>query len=196
VTDVPSSKTTRKPRADAARNRLRLIEVAREVFAAEGSAATLDEIARVAHVGIGTLYRHFPTRDDLVAAVYRETSRQLVEAADRLSGEVEPVEALRRWLLLFVEHIATKMRMAEALDVLFCASPEVQTDAAAEVSTAIGGLVARAVAAGAISADVEPLDLLRSIGGIAYMSPRPDWRPAAERFVDVLIAGLSRGGGA
>ncbi|NLH79442.1 MAG: TetR/AcrR family transcriptional regulator [Phyllobacteriaceae bacterium] len=194
MSDVPSSKSARKPRADAARNRRRLIEVAREVFAAEGSAATLEEIARVAGVGIGTLYRHFPTRDDLVAAVYRETSRQLAEAADRLSREVEPIEALRRWLLLFVDHMATKMRMAEALDAIFCASPSVQTDAAAEVSTAIDGLVARAAAAGVIAADVEPLDLLRSIAGIAYMSPRPDWRPAADRFVDVLIAGLARGG--
>ena len=196
MTDVPSPKTIRKPRADAARNRLRLIEVARRVFAAEGSTATLEEIARTAGVGIGTLYRHFPTRDDLVAAVYRETSRQLAEAADRLAKEADPVAALRAWLLLFVDHLATKMRMAEALEVLFCGAPSVQTEAAAETSAAIGRLVERAVAAGAIAADVEPTDLLRSIAGIAHLSPRPDWRPAAERFVDVLIAGLARGGAA
>lgn len=164
------------------------------MFAAEGSAATLEEIARAAGVGIGTLYRHFPTRDDLVAAVYRETSRQLAEAADRLAKEADPIAALRAWLLLFVDHLATKMRMAEALEVLFCGSPSVRTEAADETSAAIGRLVERAVAAGAISTDVEPLDLLRSIAGIAHLSPRPDWRPAAERFVDVLIAGLSRGG--
>src|SRR4029077_8649104 len=93
----------RKPRADAERNRVRLLETAKAAFAEKGSGASLDEIARIAGVGAGTLYRHFPTRDALVTAVYRNETEQLVVAATRLAETHPPVMALREWLLLFVD---------------------------------------------------------------------------------------------
>ncbi|MCE1237947.1 MAG: TetR/AcrR family transcriptional regulator; helix-turn-helix transcriptional regulator [Hyphomicrobiales bacterium] len=195
MSDVASPTPRRRPRADAARNRARLIEAAREVFAEKGSQASLEEIARVAGVGIGTLYRRFPTRDALVAEVYRDASRQLIEAADRIGATQPPVEALRTWLLLFVDHMANKMRMAEALNAMVGGPAALYAASTEETKRAIGDLVGRATAAGAIDCGLEPLDLIRALGGIAYLSPETDWRRSAEALVDVLIAGLARGGG-
>lgn len=116
MADEGEPTTVRKPRADAERNRVRLLETAKAAFADKGSGASLDEIARIAGVGAGTLYRHFPTRDALVAAVYRNETDQLVAAADRLAKMDPPVTALREWLLLFVDYIATKHGMYEVLN--------------------------------------------------------------------------------
>jgi AcrR family transcriptional regulator len=115
VADEGESAAVRKPRADAQRNRVRLLETAKAAFAEKGSGASLDEIARTAGVGAGTLYRHFPNRDALVAAVYRNETEQLVVAATRLAEMHPPVMALREWLLLFVDYIATKHGMYEVL---------------------------------------------------------------------------------
>src|ERR1700734_4023728 len=108
VLDEDEPTAVRKPRADAERNRVRLLETAKAAFAEKGSGASLDEIARTAGVGAGTLYRHFPTRDALIEAVYRNENEQIVAAADRLAKTHPPVMALRDWLLLFVDYIATK----------------------------------------------------------------------------------------
>src|ERR1700710_2006963 len=116
VADENEPVAVRKPRADAERNRARLLETAKAAFAEKGSGASLDEIARIAGVGAGTLYRHFPTRDALVAAVYRNETEQLVAAADRLAETHPPVAALREWLLLFVDYMATKHGMSEVLN--------------------------------------------------------------------------------
>src|SRR6202011_5532308 len=113
VADEGEPTAVRKPRADAERNRVRLLETAKAAFAEKGSGASLDEIARPAGVGAGTLYRHFPPRDALVAAVYRNETEQLVAAANRLAETHPPVMALREWLLLFVDYIATKHGMYE-----------------------------------------------------------------------------------
>lgn len=197
MTDVASRPSSRRPRSDAARNRALLIEAAREVFARKGSDASLEEIARAAGVGIGTLYRRFPSRDLLVAEVYRDASRQLIEAADRLAATSTPFEALGAWLHLFVDHMATKMRMAEALNSIVGGPSALYAASGEEVKRAIGDLVGRAVADGSIAFDLEPLDLLRALAGIAYMMPQEDWRRSADRLVDVLLAGLAReaGGG-
>src|SRR5580698_538469 len=110
------SKPVRKARADAERNRLRLLETAKSAFAEKGPAASLEEIARATGVGIGTLYRHFPTRDALIEAVYRNETEQLVAAANGLAETHSPIGALREWLLLFVDYMATKHGMSEALN--------------------------------------------------------------------------------
>ncbi|HEV8026129.1 MAG TPA: helix-turn-helix domain-containing protein, partial [Stellaceae bacterium] len=111
----PSAETARKPRADALRNRERVLEAAKAVFSAGGPDASLEAVARRAAVGIGTLYRHFPTREALFEAVYRREIEQLGELAEQLKGEAEPVEALRRWMRSNVEVVATKKGMLAAL---------------------------------------------------------------------------------
>jgi AcrR family transcriptional regulator len=105
--EIGSAKSSRKPRADALRNRERVLEAAKAVFSAGGPDASLEAVAREAGVGIGTLYRHFPTREALYEAVYRREVEQLSELAEELKGEAAPVEALRRWLRSNVEFVAT-----------------------------------------------------------------------------------------
>src|ERR1700742_2634375 len=105
---VRSAQNVRKPRADALRNRERVLEAAKAVFSAGGPDASLEAVARHAGVGIGTLYRHFPTREALYEAVYRREVDQLGELAEQLKSERSPVEALRRWLRSNVEFVATK----------------------------------------------------------------------------------------
>src|ERR1700760_3359334 len=109
--DKRLTETDRKPRADAARNRERVLQAAKAVFSAGGADASLEAVAKRAGVGIGTLYRHFPTREELFEAVYRREVEQLGEFAEHLKGETEPVEALRRWLRSNVEFVATKKGM-------------------------------------------------------------------------------------
>lgn len=181
-------------RADAARNRQRLVETAKAVFAEKGAGASLEEIARTAGVGIGTLYRHFPTRDALIEEVYRNASAQLGKAAERLSAELPPVEALRAWLLLFVDHMATKKIMADALASLVGGTAELYATAGAQMKASIAMLVERAVASGEIRAEMEPLDLLRALAGVSNVSADAQWEGSARRLVDILVAGLRTAG--
>ena len=180
----------RKPRADAQRNRIRLLETAKAAFAEKGSGASLDEIARTAGVGAGTLYRHFPTRDALVEAVYRNETEQLVAAADRLAETHPPMTALREWLLLFVDYMAAKHGMYEALNSLAGGTSDLYSASRTQMKQAIAQLVERAAASGDIRLDIEPLDLLRAIAGVGNMGSGPGGKTAAKRLVDILIAGL------
>src|SRR5271155_2114369 len=159
VADEGEPAAVRKPRADAQRNRIRLLETAKAAFAKKGSDASLDEIARTAGVGAGTLYRHFPTRDALVAAVYRNETEQLVAAADRLAETHPPLTALREWLLLFVDYIATKHGMYEVLNSIVGGTSDLYSASTAQVKQAMAKLVDGAVANGDIYLDLDPLDL-------------------------------------
>ena len=191
----PSSRrppSPRKPRADAARNRQRLIKAARACFAKTGAATTLEEIARAADVGIGTLYRHFPTREALVEQVYRDALDGLAADAERLAKAHPPLKALREWLLLFVDYIATKKLMADLLATLTGSAATLHTATGPRLETAIGGLMKRAAANGDIRQDVEPFDLLRAIAGLAYASAATGWEARARKMVDILLAGLQR----
>lgn len=193
---MPEKKTEpagRVLRADARRNREALVAAARAMFGEKGNAASLDEIARRANVGIGTLYRHFPTRDALVEEVYRSANRQLAEAAEALSEREPPVEALRQWLLLFVDHLATKKLLADALAGMIGGPDALYADSTALLKTAIARLVERAEASGEIKSDVEPLDLLRALAGVANSAPHGKWADSARRLVDILIAGVRTG---
>lgn len=183
VADEGSQIAGRKPRADAERNRLRLLEVAKAAFAEKGPAASLDEIARTAGVGAGTLYRHFPTRDALIAAVYRNVYEQLADAAERLSETLGPVDALRQWMKLFVDYMATKQVMAQVLNTLEGDASGLREASGAQIKRTIAELADRAVAAGAIRLQMDPLDLLRAVAAV------PD-KAAAEQLVDILIAGM------
>jgi len=190
VADADEPAAVRKPRADAQRNRVRLLETAKAAFAEKGSAASLDEIARIAGVGAGTLYRHFPTRDALVAAVYRNETEQLVAAADRLAQTHPPVMALREWLLLFVDYIATKHGMHEVLNSIVGGTSDLYSASTAQVKQAIAKLVECAVVSGDIRLELDPLDLLRALAGVANIGLGPDGERAAKSMVDILIAGV------
>jgi AcrR family transcriptional regulator len=160
-----------------------LLETAKAAFAEKGSAASLDEIARIAGVGAGTLYRHFPTRDALVAAVYRSETEQLVAAADRLAETHPPVTALREWLLLFVDYIATKHGMSEVLNSIVGGTSDLYSASTAQVKQAISKLVDRSVASGDIRLDLDPLDLLRALAGVANIGGASfSSRPRDRRF--------------
>jgi AcrR family transcriptional regulator len=183
--------SARKPRADALRNRERLLAVAKVAFAEVGPDVSLEEIARRAGVGIGTLYRHFPTRDAVVEAVYRREVQQLAEAAPRLAASMPPEKALRAWMLLFVDYIAAKRVIAPALTALAAGAPELKASSGAAINGALALLVQQARAAGALRPDVTPNDLLRGLIGIAYANTDPDWEASARRLIDVLADGLN-----
>src|SRR5260221_201471 len=148
-----SAETTRRPRADAVRNRERVLEAAKAVFSAGGPDASLEAVARRAGVGIGTLYRHFPTREALFEAVYRREVEQLVELAEQLESEAAPVDALRRWLRSNVELVATKKGMSAALALAVHGSSELYAYTFDRLTKAVGALLDRAVASGEIRCD-------------------------------------------
>ena len=181
----------RKPRADAERNRQRLIEAARAAFSAGGTSVSLEEIARSAGVGIGTLYRHFPTRDVLIADVYRSEAARLAEAARELAETEPPLDALRSWLLLFVDYLATKLILVEAFKSMVGDTSQLTAASGDLLSSSVTLLVDRAIESGDIArGSIDPLDLLRALTGVATVGAGPDWHLAARRMIDVLLAGL------
>jgi len=188
---VPSkrSQPARKPRTDAQRNRVRILAVAKEAFARSGANTSLDDIAKHAGVGPGTLYRHFPTRDELLVAVYRTEVEKLAAAERKFAATMPPIEALRAWMLLFVDYVATKQIIAPALNTLVGGSSKVFEASYPQVHGAIGALVKRAIQSGDIRKDIDAVDLLRALVGVAYMSASPDWQQSARRLVDILITG-------
>src|ERR1700754_4068157 len=185
-----SAATVRRPRADAVRNRERVLAAAKIVFSAGGPEASLEAVARQAGVGIGTLYRHFPTREDLFEAVYRREVEQLGEFADELKGEPDPVESLRRWLHSTVEFVATKKGMLAALQLVTYGSSELQAYSLDRLTKAVGALLTRAVAAGEIRADIGAEDVLRALIGMCYLHDKPGWQTSVLLLVDVFIDGL------
>lgn len=180
----------RKPRADAVRNRERVLEAAKAVFSAGGPEASLEAVAKRASVGIGTLYRHFPTRESLFEAVYRREVEQLSELAEQLKNAKDPVDALRRWLRSNVEFVATKKGMSAALALTFQSSSELAAFSMERLTKAVGSLLDRAVAAGEMRSDISPEDLLRALVGMCYMHDQPGWQATALRLLDVFVDGL------
>ena len=185
-----SSAPVRKPRADAIRNRERVLEAAKAVFSAGGPEASLEAVARKAGVGIGTLYRHFPTREALFEAVYRREVQHLSELAEALKSEADPVDALRRWLRSNVEFVATKKGMSAALALAVQSSSELTAFSFDRLSKAVGALLDRAVAAGEIRADISPEDVLRALVGMCYLHDQPGWQNSVVRLLDVFVDGL------
>jgi AcrR family transcriptional regulator len=179
----------RKPRADAQRNRERILEVAKEAFTRSGATASLDDIAKQAGVGPGTLYRHFPTREELLQAVYRSELEKLAAAEGEFARAMTPIEALRAWLLLFVDTIAAKQLIAPALNTLIGDPKKVFAASYAQMHDAIRALVKRAIKSGDIRKDLDPMDLLRALVGVSNVATSPDWQQSAKRLVDILILG-------
>ena len=185
-----SRKSTRRPRSDGERNRARLIAAAKRAFAEKGAAVGLEHIARQADVSIATLYRHFPTRDELISAVYQQEVTALIEEADQLMTEREPVAALREWLMSFVEFLDAKHDMAAAMDTLIGGPEPIYSKTPQRLDVPVKALVARGVATGAFRDDIEPHDLLRALSGVAHVRPSKNWKRQAVRMVDLLLSGL------
>jgi AcrR family transcriptional regulator len=179
----------RQPRADAQRNRQRILEVAKEAFARFGANTSLDDIAKQAGVGAGTLYRHFPTRDALLEAVYRTEVEKLAAAERKFAATMPPGEALRAWMLLFVDYIDAKKIIAPALNTLLGGPTKVVEASFGEIHRAIRALVDRAAKSGEIRRDLDPIDLLRAIVGVSTIGCGPDWQKGARRLVDILMTG-------
>jgi AcrR family transcriptional regulator len=188
ATKAPEA-TDRKPRSDAQRNRERILEAAKHEFTRSGANASLEEIAKKAGVGPGTLYRHFPSREELLVAVYRSEMEKLAAAARTLADTMTPVEALRAWLLLFVDAVETKQIIAPVLNTLVGDPKKVFEASYAQIHEALRALVKRAIKSGEIRKDLDPIDLLRALVGVANVSASPDWQQSARRLVDILILG-------
>jgi AcrR family transcriptional regulator len=184
----------RKPRADALRNRERILEEGKRAFTRAGGDISMEDIARQAGVGVGTLYRHFPTREALLESVYRAEVAKLAEEARRLSDALPPLDALRSWMLLFIDYIETKKIIAPALNSLVDGPTKLFESSGAQIKDAIQSLVTRAMASGDIRPDLVPLDLLRALVGVSNVASAPDWQQSAKRLVDILLLGSRPGG--
>jgi AcrR family transcriptional regulator len=141
-------------------------------------------------VGIGTVYRHFPTRDAIVEAVYRREVEQLAGSATRLLGSLSPIDALHAWMRLFVDYIATKKVMASALSSTVGGPSELYDSSRTQITDAMFLLVDRAGAAGEIRPDVDPNGLLRALAGFTYGNTSPGWQASALRLIEILMDGL------
>jgi len=194
VETAVSASADRRPRADALRNRDLLIAAAAAAFAARGAEVPLEDIARDAGVGIGTLYRHFPTRESIVEAVYRHEIDVLCDRADQLLATMPPDQALAEWMQLFVRHVATKRGMSSLLKPLMSSNATFSEQTRGRASAAASKLLEAGVAAGTVRADVDGGDLLRAVGGIC-MSTDQERSEASQRLVSLLFDGLRHGAG-
>jgi len=180
----------RPMRADASRNRERLLEVAAEAFARDGVDTSLEDIARVAGVGVGTLYRHFPSRDTLLEAVFRRNIDQLRDAATELLETRTPDDALAEWMRRFVAYVASKKGLASHLKSVVSADSDLFAYSHETMHASMRMLVEAAAGSGAIRDDVDPADLLRALSGVCLMADQPGWQDQACRISGLLLDGL------
>lgn len=180
----------RQLRADARRNHERLLEVAAEAFARDGTQTSLKAIAQEAGVGIGTLYRRFPTRENLVEAVYRNEVARLCDSAAELLRTRPPCDALRAWMEGFVDFMATKQGMADVLRPDLMPTDE-RMSTRELLRGALAKLLDEGVSAGAVRAGVDPYDLLMSLGGIVLIAGSGGRRDLASRLIDLLLRGVA-----
>lgn len=180
---------TRPLRADAQRNRDRLLEVAVRAFSQEGPDVTLDAIAKEAGVGVGTLYRHFPTREALVDAAYRNELARLCDSTGQLLDDMPPERALRTWMDHFVDYMTTKRGMGDALKALIATGGDPFSESRTRLVDALTTLL-DAGAAGSLRADVDPEDILISLSGLSLAASESDRRAQAGRLLDLLMDGL------
>lgn len=188
----PKATSTTEPtlRADARRNKEKLIEVAAEAFAENGVETSLEDIARRAALGIGTLYRHFPTREHLVEAVYRRELEMLAAAASGLKETHTPDAALEEWMRRFVGYIATKRGMANSLRILMTSNSALFAEGSGVLRSAFDDLLKRAAQSGAVRDDIDTTDLLHALSSIYSIPDTPDWRDRSHRLIGLLMDGL------
>jgi AcrR family transcriptional regulator len=188
TTKRPAS-TRRKQRSDGQQNRERIVAVAKEAFTKSGANASLDDIARQAGVGPGTLYRHFSSREELLKAVYTAVVEKMAQAGQEFAETLPPVEALRAWMMLFVDFIAEKQIIAPVVNALVEDPQKLIEASYGQIWGTVRALVKRAVKSGDIRKDLDAIDLLRALVGVANIATTPDWQQSARRLVDILILG-------
>jgi AcrR family transcriptional regulator len=181
--------SARPLRADARLNHDLLLEAAARAFARDGSEASLKAIAKDAGVGIGTLYRRFPTREQLVEATYRSEVARLCAAAPELLETLSPTAALRAWMDRFVDFMATKHAMGDALRTVLVSETD-RMETRALLADALASLMRAGIAEGTVRADLDPMDVLMGLGGVTLIAGEPDQRDLAGRLLDLLMAGL------
>ena len=184
-----STAPARKLRADAQRNRGRILEVAKEAFTRDGAAASFEDIAETAGIGPGTLYRHFPTRDALIEAVYRSEVEKLAAAQERFAAAMAPLEALRAWMLLFIDHVSEKKLILPVMETVAGGSARLIEGSRGLIHGAFVRAVEAAVATGELREDTDPDDFVRALMGVFHTMAMPGWEQSARRLVDILIAG-------
>ena len=177
-------------RADARRNRELLLTAAKAAFAEEGAGVNLEEIARRAGVGIGTLYRNFASREAILEAVYRRDVEYHSARATELLETMAPGDALHEWMRRALDHAATKRGMSSALASIKDGSSELHAYSSRLYIEAVTLLVRRAIESGDIRAGVDPMDLLGALGGLAHGGGGADWQARALRLLDILMDGL------
>jgi AcrR family transcriptional regulator len=184
--------TSERPlRADARRNRDRLLAAAVRAFAApDGAEVTLEAIARAAGVGIGTLYRHFPTREALIEAAYRSELARLCDAVPGLLADQPADRALRTWMDRFVDYMTTKRGMADALRAVIASGGNPYEQSRVRLLDAITALIDAAVAADGVRSDVDPADVLTALSGVSLAAGAPEQREQAGRLLDLIMDGL------
>lgn len=184
---------TRPMRADAQRNHERILEAAAPAFGAHGENASLEEIARTAGVGIGTLYRHFPTREALLEAVYRREVELLSAAAPELLASMDPAAALNEWCRRFVAYAATKKGWAATLKAALGPNSEVFAHSRTTMIAALESLIKANVDAGLMRSDISADDVFRAIGALCHTVETPDWQEATTRLAALFLDGLRYG---
>ena len=182
---------SRAPRSDATRNRLALLDAAKSLFAAGGAGVTLEAVARQAELGIGTLYRHFPTRAALYEAVYRRDIDQIVELAAECLTAADAAQGLRLWLHAAIDMIATKKGMIAAFALSAGTTSAISAQFTGRLLTAIDPLMARAVARGRLRDEVSGEELFMALVGMAMARSGPGWESGVRLLIDNLLAGLS-----
>ncbi|MFJ1745639.1 TetR/AcrR family transcriptional regulator [Streptomyces sp. NPDC088116] len=182
--------TQRRPRADGQRNRVRILEVALHLFVERGPDVPFTEIAKQAGVGVGTVYRHFPAREDLIEAAYRSELDAVCAAAAELLEQAPPQEALRIWMDRFVDYWATKIGLTEAIEAVVAAGGDPFAQSRGRVDDAVGTLLAATVTAGATRPEVEPDDVVVSLSGIAMVAAVIDDRDQVRRVLDLFYEGI------
>jgi AcrR family transcriptional regulator len=192
---MPGQESGRRPRADAERNRNRLLDVARAAFADGQDPVTLDQIAKEAGVGIGTLYRHFPTREALVEALYRKELADLCASADDLLKTHAPEDALRAWMDRFAGYVAAKREMGEALRAVFAAGTVTVSQARVELTGAVQTILAAGAATGELRDDVRPEDVVAMIVGTFAATSLAGGQEQLERMLDLLMDAIRRSRG-
>jgi AcrR family transcriptional regulator len=184
--------STRALRADAQLNHDRLLEAAAQAFARDGADTSLKAIAKEAGVGIGTLYRRFPARDDLIEAVYRNETIRLCDSASGLLLRETPREATRIWMESFVDYMQTKHGMAEALPGILSANEGLRLHSRDLLRDTIQSLLTANTVARSMRSDVPADDIMMALGGITLIAANEGQRQLASRLIDLLLAGLSR----
>jgi AcrR family transcriptional regulator len=191
--DGPAAERPKRAlRSDAARNRVALLDAAKTLFAAGGSGVTLESVARAAGLGVGTLYRHFPTREALYEAVYARDIDAMVTLGAALRNVDDPLAALRRWLHAAIDMVATKKGMIAALAIGVDTRSAISQRATGRLIAALDPLLARAVAAGRLRDELSAEELFLAVIGMAILRDQSGWRDSVERLIDTLLKGLAR----